>query len=34
MEFLDAPPTPELVQMSKERAAIATYSLDLLDATS
>ena len=34
VEFLDAPPTPELVQISKQRAAIARYSLDLLDATS
>ncbi len=34
MEFLDAPPTPELVQMSQERAAIARCSLDLIDATS
>ena len=34
VEFLDAPPTPELVQISKQRAAIARYSLDLLDETS
>jgi hypothetical protein len=33
MEFLDAPPTPELVRMSEERAAIARHSLDLIDAT-
>jgi hypothetical protein len=34
MEFLEAEPTPELVKMSQERAVIASYSLDLLDATS
>jgi hypothetical protein len=33
MEFLEAEPTPELVEMSQERAAIARYSLDLVDAT-
>jgi hypothetical protein len=33
MEFLEAAPTPELVAMSKERAAIARLSLDLLDQT-
>ena len=34
MEFLEAPPTPELAQMSRDRAAIARLSLDLIDATS
>jgi hypothetical protein len=34
MEHLEEAPTPELVRMSQERAAIARFSLDLVDATS
>lgn len=33
-EFLGAPPTPELLQLSQVRATIARYSLDLIEATS
>lgn len=32
-EYLDAPPTPELMALSLERAAITRYCLDLVDAT-
>jgi hypothetical protein len=32
-EHLDAPVTPELVGLARERAAIARFSLDLVDAT-
>ena len=31
-EHLEAPPTDELHQLAAERAAIARFSLDLLDA--
>lgn len=33
-ELLDGPPTPELEQLARERAALARFSLDLVDATS
>ena len=33
-EMLEAPPSPELEHLVAERAALATFSLDLVDATS